>query len=98
VVRQRNNPSESAQDLHVYVSASIRPDPVPGAVLELPLLSEVLNVELPELNESAQMLSKRETRKTQDALVRLSHERSRRHILNLLFRQDPSFPAICCAS
>ncbi|KAJ9108801.1 hypothetical protein QFC21_000121 [Naganishia friedmannii] len=35
------------------------PDPVPGAILELPLLTEILTVKLPEMNEAPQMHTKR---------------------------------------
>lgn len=37
----------------------IRPDPDPGAILELPLLTEILTVKLPEMNEAPQMHTKR---------------------------------------
>lgn len=65
----------------------IRPEPVPGATLELPLLSEVLYVELPELNEAAQMHSQRTNHKTQEALVRSAHMRIRWHPLMSVYLQ-----------
>lgn len=67
------------------VPVLIRPDPVPGETLELPLLSDMLRVKLPDLNEAPQMQSKRANRAPQEApLVRLMHKRSEVNMLTLI--------------
>lgn len=60
------------------VISSSRPDPVPGAILELPLLTEILSVELPGANEAPQMQQKRPAKKQaqETPLVRLFCARS----------------------